>query len=207
MAISVIPTINVRGYYVFDSPYNIITDSGLPLTCVSLRNLKEFSKSITNAYELIYKNYNLDKTIYESDLENNVIIAAFTNDGNTIYYIPVNYITRAVDTTGYLYKDYTLSLDLGLLKENIDLSGLLSLLNGVVKDYMGVIPKTQYYKGPISKYMSVEDSKIYEQGLINNKTLYKSYYQLYQEQLTLNNNYKQALETMATYLKDNGFIS
>lgn len=206
MSLPVIPSIGVRGYYEFNAPFNTITSNSQALTCTSLRTIKDINLVITNAYDTIYGSYGLDKSVYDSDLSSNIIIASFMADDNNYYYIPTEYITKAVDTNGYLYKNNTISFDLGILREDIDLTALTTLLSGVIKDYLGVNSVAQTYQGPVTKHMSVADSNTYETSLASNKTLYKSYYQLYNEQLAINNLQKQALDAMATYLKNNGFI-
>lgn len=206
MTVPVIPKIGIRGYYEFDAPYDTITSNSQSLTCIAIRTLKDINLVMTNAYETIYNNFGLDKSVYDNDLANNVVIASFITDDNNYYYIPTEYITKAVDTNGYLYKNNTISFDLGLLREDIDLTALTTLLSGIIKDYLGVNAVGQNYSGPVTKHMSVADANTYETSLANNKTLYKTYYQLYQEQLDINNLQNQALTDMANYLKANGFI-
>lgn len=206
MPTPVIPTIGIRGYYSFDAPFDTISSNGQALNCTSLRTLEDINNVIVNAFDTIYASFGLGQNVYDADLAANVIIASFVTDDGSYFFVPTEYITKSVDTSGYLYKNNTISFDLGLLKEDMDLTALTTLLSGVIKDYLGVNAVAQSYSGPGAKHMSVTDAATFEAALTNNKTLYKSYYQLYQEQLAVNALQKQALDDMATYLKTNGMI-
>ena len=147
-----LPALNSYGLFALLTPFTI--SSSINYTVTKLNLISALVENNIDVYNTYYAANGLSSTIYQTDLANNVAIVTFESvDGPTIN-VPSSYISNVPVQTAVPYSQLVLSIDLGLLPDTLDLTQLLSDLQTIANNYVGVTstPKLHRVMGTAYSY-------------------------------------------------------
>lgn len=172
-------TIGLKGVFCFKDPYDtFFKDRSDILTVGSLTSLGEIYANSKDPYALYYANMGVSEADYKKSLANNDIIVGFRNSMDTWYYVPSGYITGLPVINGISYTMMGISITLGAIKTDYDLSGLITTVGNVIKDNIGIDAIVQPTVLSSERLLSITDSTKIEAARKNNKTKTTSTYEL-----------------------------
>lgn len=132
---SAVPQIGTTGVFSLIAPFTISTVDYTVTSITVISTLIELGINVFNTY---YSPNNLSNNIYQTDLANNVTIVTLESpDGPTVS-VPSSYISGMPVEQAVPYSRLVVSLDLGLLPDILNLSNLLSDLQTIANNYVGV---------------------------------------------------------------------
>lgn len=149
------PPINTVGTYKVRSPFTI--DSGLTYICEAINGFEALESRDINVYETYYVPNGLNKDAFEADRNVAVdIVTLMCDDGPTIY-IPSSYIASFPSGTVVPYNRAIISIDLGLVPDNLDVTALKTELNTTAGDYTGTSPLSALHVMPVTSPVTYAD--------------------------------------------------
>jgi len=168
-----IPPINSSGVFSFKRPFDHLTDSQTRLTVVAIRTIAEILAD--DPLRHIYNPVGLTKDDMDTDANNNIPIISFLNMSKEYIYVPASYIQNSPMTNGYIYKEKMLSIPLGMVPSELDLSVLTDIIEEATYDVLGVKSKvTETITSRSTLFTDLENKKAI--ALRKNKsTVNKSY--------------------------------
>ncbi len=140
MAISTnLLTIGSKGLFCFKDPYDtFFKDRNDILTVGSLVTLGELYAENKDPYALYYANMGVSETDYKVSLGNNDIIVGFRNSMDTWYYVPSGYITDLPSVNGVGYTVMGISITLGPMISDYDLTDVIFSLKNNILSNLGI---------------------------------------------------------------------
>jgi hypothetical protein len=197
-----IPAINTKGKFTFDTPFDTILNINEEFTVSSVRNLIEIRDSQEDPYTTIYQLYGLTQNDFKNDVDNNIPIVTLNNSGGKYYYVPANKITSIPIVDGVKYRDMILAISLGSIPIDLDLTLAKDTIKQILYDTVGIDSTVE--EVPSSAIILVDNNKhdAY-MGIINNKkSIVKSYRTLYLEELNKNNELTNLVNDLETYIEN-----
>lgn len=132
-------SIGAKGVFCFKDPYDtFFKDRNDVLTIGSLITLGEIYSENKDPYALYYANMGVSETDFKKSLANNDIIIGFRNSMDTWYYVPSSYVTSLPNVNGVSYTVMGISITLGPLRTDYDLTDIISLLKNDILSTMGI---------------------------------------------------------------------
>ena len=135
-----VPDIGFKGKYELLSPWE--NDETLIFSCERVSSILDFR--LTKKIDVLKEIY-LDKGLSESDydyaIKNNIKIVTLKTDKEVYINLPDNYIKKMPDLAYVPYKQFIISLNLGLLPADLDLSSTVDELSSVVMKTENVVVK------------------------------------------------------------------
>lgn len=132
-------TIGMKGVFCFKDPYDsFFKDRNDILTIHSLVTLGEIYAESKDPYALYYANMGVSETDFKKSLGNNDIIIGFRNTMDTWYYVPSSYVTGIPGTNGISYTLMGISITLGPMISDYDLSDLIFSLKNTILSTLGI---------------------------------------------------------------------
>jgi len=136
--VSMIPPINASGVYALVTPFDTKVVSGLRYTCNAVRTFKELLASGVDVVADYYTANGLQESDYNTDYDNGVCIITLQSSKGDLLYVPSSYISSYPDTSGVPYNAVALSVLLGQVPQNMDLTYLKGELVAAVMDAAGI---------------------------------------------------------------------
>lgn len=137
---NIVPDIGVNGVFSLKEPFNNLLIKDIGYTCTAVRQLTDIIKAGGDPQALYYTPYNLDSTIYNADVKNNVCIVSLqSSKGGDTVYVPSSYVLSFPKTGGIPYTVTGLGISLGAIPDGLDLTYLKSRIQTVVKDTLGLV--------------------------------------------------------------------
>lgn len=199
----VIPAIGSVGLYNLASPYNTLVDPNINYTCMAIRTIGEIIAEGNDAYSLAYKPANLPQSVYESANAVNMPIIYLVSDGGNWVYIPANYILSIPVVNGINYRNMSINVLLGLLKEDYDFSNLNTQITDLVKAVTGITPTIQPVQLSNSLQVTIAQSKEIETARQANITNDTSTYVLYMQTLAKLQTAINQIQALENYIMAN----
>ena len=135
-----VPDIGLKGKYELLTPWE--NDETLIYSCERVSTILDFRlASEVDVLKEIYIDNGLSEDDYSYAIKNNIKIVTLKTDKEVYIEIPDNYIKKIPDLAFVPYKQYIISLNLGLLPADIDLSSTVDELSSVVMKTENVIVK------------------------------------------------------------------
>lgn len=120
------------------APFATLLLSSVPYTCVAVRLLSDIVAAGGDPKTEYYGLDGIDEDRYDTDLQAGVAIVTLQAGEEEIVYVPSTFIDEHPDVNGHLYRQMMIAIDLGPVPDNLNLSALLTKLQEVVSDYLGV---------------------------------------------------------------------
>ena len=123
--------------YSFLAPYDSILSDKTVYEVTNLSTLKSLLNKKYEPLDTIYKLYGMSEVDFEDDLSVNMIIVEFTL-GDKSFYVPLDRITDKEVDTNVHYSERLIGIKLGFIPDSEDLSLLLSDIDLLIKDTLGI---------------------------------------------------------------------
>jgi len=133
-----IPPINFKGRFEVKPPYNKRLNPNIFYTVKSVYNIKSLEDLDIDVLNVVYLDYGLTENDYDNDRNNDVPIIEFESESGDVVYVPASYITALPRITGRVFVNKVLTINLGSLPENLDLTSLKSDIKELVKFKYGI---------------------------------------------------------------------
>ncbi|MCK9234806.1 MAG: hypothetical protein M0P09_00665 [Acholeplasmataceae bacterium] len=154
-------------------------------------------------YTEVYYPVDLDKTVYETDAQNNVRLVTLRSDSGQQIVVPTSYIKNCPLVGGVPYNVIALAVKLGAIADEIPLDSLISKIEDLVKDNIGLEPEVKVIKLSETKLVPQQEHESLEQArqnlITSNTTLTADVNQLVNE----NNSLREQLTVLQEYIQEN----
>lgn len=169
-----IPFIGQTGTFELKAPYDTFITPRVLYTVRSIRTLNDILAAGENPYELFYKSVGIDKTIYDNDLNSNVVILGLQAGAGEWIYVPISYVTVAPNYSGVIYSSLVLGVSLGPIPDEYNLEGLKAEMVNLVKSALGVEPVVKAVMVAQPTMLTHEQHEQLENARAAKKTIFES---------------------------------
>jgi len=149
--------LKTKGLFQLKEPYNSMINNDEQYEIVYADTISNMAASGSNPLENVYKISGATEKEYNVDLLANVIIYGIVNSSGGIFYFPETSVLESPYNLLETYVEYGIGLNLGLLKKDIDLTGLQNGLIDYITGYLGIKPTFKI--APISYDVSMTVDK------------------------------------------------
>lgn len=178
---SKIPQVGITGIYHVLPPFSL---QDTEYTCTNISLITDLIKNNVDVYNLYYAPVGLTQNQFNTDVANKVLIVTLTSNNNFITTIPNTYIDLTPTEPTVAYRRIVISLDLGYLPKDVDLSQLALDLNDIVRSRIGVnsnllinllpnenlIRKSEYEQNEILRQALITNTQSFYAGLVQAET-------------------------------------
>ncbi len=154
-----VPLLNTYGIFTVLTPYTLTTKN---YRCAQLELLSQYVVDEIDAYNLYYAPVGLSNNDYQIDLGLNATIVRLVDDNDIDYYIPNTYISSIPQTIGVPYYRMAISIDIAEVSQNVNFTTLLTNLEQLTQDAIGITPIVKLHKVSNNIYYSQEIADIKE---------------------------------------------
>ncbi len=156
MGTYIIPTIGLKGTYSLKTPFDSLLIASEEYTCQAIRSINELLADNQDPFALAYQPAGLQQTDYATAKSENMMIVFLASDTGHWVYVPADYILSYPNMNGIPYHVVGLSVNLGPQPSSSDLSALITKIQNIVKDTIGVAPAVKTVQ--LSKPTLVSDT-------------------------------------------------
>jgi len=135
---SILPVLGSQGTYELLPPFDTKITPEEIYTCKAIRSISEYISYNQDAKKEVYDYYGLSDEDFEEDVKNDIQIISLQNDDGVWLYVPSRFISKYPDANGIPYKQIAIVTKLPALKSDRDLSFLITDIDNLVKDSLGV---------------------------------------------------------------------
>jgi len=197
-----VPPIGLEGKYFLKEPLDSILNSNIIYKTYAVESIRKQENDGIDVKSIVYLGQGLTDDDYFYDLENDYPIITLINEAEQFFYIPARFLANVPEATGIYYKQKAIVLNLGFVKDDLDVDYVAEEAKDLVNTLLGVDtePIVQELSGNI--IVSYEESDANEKNRlanITNKTTCRSKLETYK---TLLENYKVKIEALLDKLKD-----
>lgn len=153
-----VPQINSFGVYVLEPPFTIAENN---YRCSSIQLLSALDSNDVDVYTQIYAPKGLSSEIYTRDIADDVAIITLVSDIDTVT-VPSSYINEIPSELAVPTSVNVISLEVGLLPDNVDLSLLVTTLAQITESQVGNRPTVHTHRIPSRRPISVTESELME---------------------------------------------
>ena len=165
-----IPRIGATGLYELRTPFT--ANPSETFTCIALRKFSDLLELKEDPSALFYFPFGLTIEDYERDLRDNVVIVTLKSDKNTIIYVPSSYILRIPKQDLIKYRRLVLSIDLGVLPDDEDLSVLIDEMRLAAVNTLGInTPEVYLSESPTTGLITASEHQAALVARNANKTI------------------------------------
>lgn len=151
------PPIDVVGAFTVRAPFQVI--QGENYHCQSIRGFQEIEVIGDDVYESFYAPHSIPRSRYELDAKNNINIVTLLSDNDSPIFIPSSYILSFPKTTFVPYSRTFLTVDLGLLPDDVVLDD--------IKNYLAQRAALLSGMNPADKSMPMSSTGLLQPGEID----------------------------------------
>ena len=177
-----LPRVGEKNNYEFMEPYSKFTLKWNEFTCVGIRLLSDMIKNNETVWEDVYKRYGIEYDRYVEDIRNDVLIMELRTDSGTQLKVPVSFIHRCYIDQGVPYVHKVLSINLGLVPTDINVSILSDEIESLVRDTVGIRPSLDLVDVSKPSSISKEDHQtqmaLWDDNRLNEPSHRAKYHQL-----------------------------
>lgn len=166
------PPLHAKGVYTLLAPW-VASGDGV-YECIALRSFADFVDRGQDVYQKFYAPKGLDRATYEADKALGAHIVTLQSATSAIIFIPDTYIDTFPDLTGVAYKRIVLSVLLGPLPDDVDLTFTKTSIGDAVSDITGVAATVTEHVAPYAGVVTADQHATLEaarQAAINNRTI------------------------------------
>lgn len=199
-----IPPIGTKGVYALSSPWS--ADAGVLYTCSAIRKFIDLENLGVDVYTTYYQTSGLDRSVYEQDRRDGVVLITLTSDRFSPIYVPSSYIASFPDLSYRNYQHIVLSASIGPLPDYMDLTFAKQAMATALSDIIGIEPTVFESVAPMDGVVSPDTHEALEvsrQSAINNReTDYAKVIDLQSQVVALS----QRNAILEQILRDNGLL-
>lgn len=133
-----IPGINTTGLFTLLPPFDNALLPDVPYTCIGIRRLTDIAAAGGDPQAEYYTPYAIAEADYEADVANEVCIITLQSGSSSIVYVPSRYIDKAPELGGVQYTAMLMAIELGPVRDNLDLTYLKTKVAGVIEETIGI---------------------------------------------------------------------
>jgi hypothetical protein len=166
------PPLHAKGVYTLLAPWTTVGDA--IYECIAIRSFADFVEKGQDVYQMFYGPKGLSQAVYEADLVAGAHIVTLQSATSAIIFVPDTYISKFPDLTGVEYKRLVMSVLLGPLPDNVDLTFLKTILGDAASDVTGVVATVTEHVAPYAGVVTADQHATLEaarQAAINNRTI------------------------------------
>jgi len=158
------PGVGSKGVFFVKPPY--VLSSQKEYTCVAVRSFVDCYRKGEDVERLYYAPVGLTPAnSFDFDVEVNAganIVSLQANDGSIVY-VPDTYIATLPDGSKLAYANVLVSVYLGILPVDVDLSAFIDELSDIAATYTGVLSnEVNVHVLPLSTEIDADDQTQYE---------------------------------------------
>lgn len=206
MTQALIPSIGTKGIWDFDSPYKEAISATAVFECMAVRKLSDVIAAGEDAFARYYSNFGLSNSAYVADVRADVCIVSLVTGNGFWQYIPSNRIKAFPVTAGVAYSNIVLAVDIGLLPEQMDLTGLINRLRDMVEHHTSLVPEVITTVSSETTLKTTEEHQAFLDSIATlnalNKTDYTKIVELTQEAVAL----RAKLATAEAWIKQHSMV-
>lgn len=162
---NLIPQIGATGKYQLLEPFDAQVKENAVYTCIAVRRLNDYVSIGRDPKALYYDANGLSDGIWERDSRDpDVCIVTLVSKAKQTIYVPTTYIASYPDLGGIPYTVRLLGINLGAIPDTMDLSNLITSIENLVKDTIGIESTAQTVAASETKIISQEDHETIEQA-------------------------------------------
>lgn len=135
---SLTPPIGSSGIFQLGSPYAALLQSQVTYTCDAVRKMSDIIKLGIDPHTQYYLPHSLDRTVYETDLQNGESIVSLRSNGGHWVYVPTSYVLSYPNANGIPYTALVLGINIGAVPNYLDLSAVKARIVDLVRETIGV---------------------------------------------------------------------
>lgn len=154
------PPINVTGIFTLASPFE--TEEGAIYRCEAIRGFNTLELQGIDVLNAFYIPAGLTLTDYETDKLNDVDIITLMSDNAETIHVPCTYITAYPLTETVPYSHMFLSVSLGVLPDDVILTGAMEAIEESVSEIVGTTAGVKIMKNSISNGVSWSEHTMLE---------------------------------------------
>ena len=149
-----IPAINAYGRFTVLAPYELQDTN---YKCGFIQSIWGLLNQGIDVYTLYYLSKGVTVDIYNADKLANISIITLSNDNNDIVYIPSTYIVTSPSDIIVPYEHKVISVDLGVLPEQLMLDNSVSDIISSIHGRLGIMPVVATHILPIKRLYTFEE--------------------------------------------------
>lgn len=197
------PPLHAKGVYSLRTPWTTVGDA--VYECIAVRSFADFVDRGEDVYQKFYVPKALDRSVYEADLAAGAHIVTLQSETSAVIFVPDTFIERSADLTGVKYKRIVLSVLMGPLPDDVDLTFLKTQLAAVVSDVTGVVGTVTEHVAPYAGIVTADQHATLEaarQAAITNRKIDRARVLEQQGVITAQAQRIQALEQLIQRLQN-----
>lgn len=166
------PPLHAKGVYTLLAPWTTVGDA--IYECIAVRSFADFVEKGQNVFQMFYAPKGLDQSVYQADLEAGAHIVTLQSQTSALIFVPDTYISKFPDLTGVEYKRIVLSVLLGPLPDDVDLTHAKTVLGDAASDITGVVAQVTEHVAPYAGVVSADQHATLEvarQAAITNRSI------------------------------------
>lgn len=166
------PPMHAKGVYTLLAPWTTVGDA--IYECIAIRDFDDFINRGENVYERFYAPKGLDQATYQADLQAGAHIVTLQSETSAMIFVPDTYIEKFPDFSGVRYKRIVLSIMLGPLPDDVDLTHLKATIGQAASDVTGVVATVNEHVAPYAGVVTPDQHAVLEvgrQAAVTNRTI------------------------------------
>lgn len=198
------PPIMARGRYQLLAPFE--APQTKVFICYAIRNFKDLYELGEDVYQKYYQPVGLSQAVFQEDVSNNVAIITLISDDHQVIYVPDSYILSYPDMGEVTYHRVILSVDFGVLPDYLDFDHTKTQVGNVATDVIGKMPAVTLHVAPSSGVITPDEHETLESSRLFNVQNQTTDRAKYLQQLRLNDDLIQRIQTLEQIIIDNGLL-
>lgn len=168
------PPINVVGQFTVADPFKL--EDGAIYKCESIRGFEELDSAGVDIYSAYYKDYGIEKEVYDGDRLNSVDIVTLVSVSADIITLPSSFITSFPNVESIPYQHTMLVFDVGILPDGFDLTGIEEHCRQIIAQGVGVDVDVATITHPVADVVDVSQHEQMTNARIANQNVTDSHY-------------------------------
>ncbi len=197
------PTIGSSGHYTASAPFDSVVQSTVVYTCQSVRSIQDLLSNDEDPFGTIYQSIGLTQADFNTDVTDDVLIVGLSFGSSGWLNIPNRYFTSYPVTNGVEYQSKALSVNLGTLPTNLDLTNLISDVSAIVQSSIGIVTTPTALETSTKVVIDYTLDQANTASRLANVTDTKSYKDKYLETVTEVNGLVVQITALEDYIKAN----
>ena len=133
-----LPPVGAAGIYNLKAPFQALLRSNVTYRCDAIRRFNEILEGGSDPYDTYYKPYGLSPAVYQTDSQNGEAIVALVSEAGHWVYVPTSHVESYPNQGGIPYQALVLGVPLGPVPTYMDLSGIQTGIQNLVRDTLGI---------------------------------------------------------------------
>lgn len=168
------PPINVVGQFTVADPFKL--EDGAIYKCESIRGFEELDSVGVDIYNTYYKDYGIEKEVYNDDRLNSVDIVTLVSVSADIITLPSSFIKSFPNVESIPYQHTMMVFDMGILPDGFDLTGIEEHCRQVITHGVGVEVDVATITHPVADVVDVSQHEQMTKARIANQNITDSHY-------------------------------